>query len=541
MKLLGLEVDDFIPERPDGETWDVLVIGTGMGGSTVGYELARLGRRVLFVEKGKFLQGAPSTREAPPGGCGPDEARLLNGRWPQPIRGRTSFGDVEFLGPLGCGTGGSTSLYSAQLERFAPSDFQPKANFPDVGGAALPEAWPISYDDLLPFYRRAEALFDLCGTEDPLNPDSRAVLREPPPLSERDQHVADAFSDVGLHPYRSHVGFHRVDECFECFDLCLKHCKSDAGGRCLAPALVDHGARLLPECEVLELLAEKDHVRSVRARWKGEEIQLRAKVVVLAAGAFMTPVLLLNSTSGHWPDGLANRSGAVGRHLMLHTSDFLLVDPGQEYDVYGPRKSLTFNDFYHHDGVKLGTVQSVGLPLVAPFILAFLRYTEQKDPRWWRRPISRFLPTVAEKAAHWFRRGSLFSTIVEDLPYAENRVIPDPNAPSGRRFQYTYPRELHRRNRRLRQLVRRTLAPRMSTRVVTGGGNNLNYGHVCGTCRFGDDAETSVLDGNNRAHDLDNLYVVDASFFPSSGGTNPSLTVAANALRVGEMIHGRLG
>jgi choline dehydrogenase-like flavoprotein len=150
-------------------------------------------------------------------------------------------------------------------------------------------------------------------------------------------------------------------------------------------------------------------------------------------------------------------------------------------------------------------------------------------------------PQLAEAAARRFRRATLFSTIVEDLPYAENRVIPDPNAPNGRRFEYTYARELDERNRHFRRQLIRRLAPRHRIRFVTGGGNNLNYGHVCGTCRFGDDPATSVLDRTNRAHDLDNLYVVDASFFPSSGGTNPSLTIAANALRVGEVIDRRLG
>jgi choline dehydrogenase-like flavoprotein len=134
----------------------------------------------------------------------------------------------------------------------------------------------------------------------------------------------------------------------------------------------------------------------------------------------------------------------------------------------------------------------------------------------------------------------MFVTIVEDLPYEDNRVYPDSTSVNGMRFTYRYPRELSKRSKRFRARLAATLSPRHRLTVVTGGRNNLNYGHVCGTCRFGDDPETSVLDGNNRAHDLDNLYVTDASFFPSSGGTNPSLTVAANALRVGNIIDQRL-
>lgn len=535
-----MRVADHTPKHPEHDEWDVIVVGTGMGGSTVGFELARLGRRVLFLEKGRFLHGDPMSRQAPPHGCTQEEARLLTGRWPLPLKGRTSFGEVEFFGPLGCGTGGSTALYSGQLERLSPGDFQPRSNFPDVRDANLPEEWPLSYEELLPFYRRAEAHYRVCGTPDPLNRDQESTLLEPPALSERDQFLFDSFTRSGLHPYRSHVGYHQIEGCYECFDLCLRGCKSDAGSRSLVPALTEFGASLLTDCEVRGLIADRTRVKAVRATRNGEEVRLTGKVVVLASGAFMTPVVLLNSRSSDWPDGIANSSGAVGRNLMLHTSDFLVVDQRDERSAIGPRKSLTLNDFYHAGGTKLGTLQTVGLPLAAPFILTYLRYVEEKDPRWWRRRVSPFLPKVAETAAHLFRRGSLFSTIVEDLPYAQNRVVPDSGAPNGRRFEYTYAPDLGRRSRHLRKLVARRLGSRHKTRVVTGGANNLNYGHVCGTCRFGDDPRTSVLDGTNRCHDLDNLYVVDASFFPSSGGTNPSLTIAANALRVGGIIHRQL-
>jgi choline dehydrogenase-like flavoprotein len=532
---------DHIPLDPEREEWDVVVIGTGMGGSTAGYELARRGRRVLFLEKGKFLHGMVPCSRPLPEGCTEAEVRLLTGRWPLRLKGWTSFGDVEFFGPLGCGTGGSTALYGGQLERFSAGDFRPKGNFPEAGDANLPEEWPLTYEELLPFYRQAEAHYDLCGTPDPLTPDREVPLRTPPPLSERDQFLFDSFTRLGLHPYRSHVGYHRVENCFECFDLCLKSCKSDAGSRSLLPALTQHGASILPDCEVQELIAGRTRVRAVRARWNGREIRIAAKIVVLGLGAFMTPVLLLNSVSPDWPDGLANASGAVGRNLMLHASDFVVVDQSEERSAEGPRKSLTLNDFYYDDGRKLGTLQSVGLPLLAPFILTYLRYAAEKDPRRWTPGLREHFPELADLTARRFRRGSLFSTIVEDLPFTENRVVPDRHAPNGRRFEYTYPRELYERNRHFRRQLVRRLAPRHKIRFVTGGRNNINYGHVCGTCRFGDDPRTSVLDRTNRAHGLDNLYVVDASFFPSSGGTNPSLTIAANALRVGGIIDRQLG
>lgn len=531
-----MRVAEHIPRDPERDEWDIIVIGTGMGGSTAGFELARLGRRVLFLEKGKFLHDVPAQRWASVQDFSKEQERMLMGLWPLPLKGWTSFGDVEFFGPMGCGSGGTTVQFGAQFERFSHGDFRPRSNFPDVHDANLPEEWPITYDEMAPFYRRAEAHYDVCGTPDPLNPDPETKLRCPPPLSERDQRLFESFVELGLHPYRSHVGYHRVDSCQECLDLCPNDCKSDAARTSLRPAITEHGAKVLPECEVLELIAERRRVTGVRAVWQGRQIRVSGKIILAGLGAFMTPILLLNSRSSEWPDGLANSSGAVGRNLMLHATDFLVIDQSEERSAAGPRKSLTLNDFYYEGGKKLGSLQSSGVPPVAPLILAYLRYMEHKDPNCWRRRVSDHLPKLAEIAAQQFQRATLFSTIVEDLPYSENRVVADPSAPNGRRFRYTYTPDLHRRSRHFRRQLVRTISPRHKLRIVTWGKNNINYGHVCGTCRFGDDARTSVLDRNNRAHDLDNLYVVDSSFFPSSGGTNPSLTIAANALRVAGII-----
>jgi choline dehydrogenase-like flavoprotein len=538
-----MPVAEYVPEHPEGEPWDVIVIGTGMGGSTIGYELARRGRRVLFLEKGKMLHGEPeASGDARPGTDAVIEARLRVGRWPKPLQGRTTFGETAFIAPWGCGSGGSTALYGAQLERFAPADFEPRAHFPDVPDANLPERWPISHAELVPYYRIAEAVFRVRGTQDPLNLDPKASLLPPPPLSDRDQFFQGSFRALGLHPYRSHVGFDYSSGCRECLDLCLRGCKSDAAAVCLMPALTMHGAHILPECEVLELVADRSRVNAVRARWRGQEIRVSAKVIVLAAGSWMTPVLLMNSRSPAWPDGLANRSGQVGRNLMLHTSDFVAIDPRTRYLDDGPSRTLSLNDFYIDDGEKLGTLQSLGVPgvLNAPFILSYLQSVEDKSPAWWRTFAHPFLPLVAQVMPRVLRRASMFVTIVEDLPYQDNHVYPDTTALNGMRFAYRYTTELVKRNRRLRKRLAATLSPQHRVFIVTGGQNNINYGHVCGTCRFGDDNRTSVLDRNNRAHDVDNLYVADASFFPSSGGTNPSLTVAANALRVGRIIDERL-
>ncbi|MEX2209241.1 MAG: GMC family oxidoreductase [Myxococcota bacterium] len=546
-------------DDPEAVRWDAIVIGAGMGGATAGFELARLGRRVLFLEKGRFVQREGDTVRGDLGDqIGNPEERVRRGYWPQPLAGlmgvrapdareRRSHpihalkgGEVEFFGPLGCGTGGSTILYGATLERFFPSDFAPRANFPEVADSTLPERWPISYAELEPFYRRAERIFRVRGTPDPMHPSASDPLPEPAELNAQDRDVFELFVRKGLHPYRIHIGCRFVEGCDGCAGrVCLRDCKSDAGRVCVIPAVDQHGARLLTECEVTRLEADRARVTRVHARWRGRELALEARMVIAAAGALMTPVLLLNSTAEHWPNGLANGSGLVGRNLMVHTGDMIAVRSGVGRTGTGFNKSLSINDLYVARGRKLGNFQSVGVQVDTGSVLAHVQTTLAKGPRWLRRLAHPLLLRVIARIGAWYFRNSvIFGSIVEDLPYLENRVLPDPRSPNGMRFEYRYPPELAERN----ALFRSELARRLGrTRVVTlTRPMNLNFGHLCGTARFGDDPGASVLDRNNRAHEVENLYVVDGSFFPSSGGTNPSLTIAANALRVAEAIHAEL-
>jgi len=533
-------ISPWIPEDPEREPWDAIVVGTGMGGGTIGYELARLGRRVLFLEKGRFLQRDPETESGDLARESEEpETRLRRGQWPVPLSGRTSFGDVEFFLPLGCGTGGSSLLYAAALERLLPADFEPRGNFPEAPDAALPETWPVSYDEMEPWYERAERLYRVRGTPDPLHGGAGHHLLEPPRLSERDEAVRRLFLRAGLHPYRVPVGCEYVEGCQGCGGIvCMRQCKSDAGAVGVVPAVEKLGARLLARCEVRALEAAPRRVERVHCTWEGRPLALSARVVILAAGALASPLLLLASRSGDWPDGLANRTGLVGRHLMLHTSDFVAVRPDAGGSVEGPAKSLAFNDLYFVDGRKLGTFQAVGLPISSGMALAHLRHLAERDPSWWRRLTRPLLPLAAYAGSFHFRNAVVYSSIVEDLPYADNRVIPERGGGAGMRFEYHYRDELRERN----ALFRRRLAELLGHRriFVLSSEHNLNYGHACGTCRFGDDPADSVLDRDNRAHGIDNLYVVDASCFPSSGGKNPSLTIAANALRVAQAVHGEL-
>jgi choline dehydrogenase-like flavoprotein len=309
----------------------------------------------------------------------------------------------------------------------------------------------------------------------------------------------------------------------------------------LLPALEQYGASLLTEAEVLRLEASAERVKGVVVRHRGVEGTVRGKVVVLAAGALMTPALLLRSTSAAWPTGLANHNDLVGRNLMMHTSDFIALRPPKMLDPNGPTKAISVNDFYMRDGRKLGTFQSVGMPVNQGSIDAYLKAKIDKDPNSLFSLGGTFGRKVASKVgAVLFRQANIFASIIEDLPYLHNRVVLDERNPNGMRFEYTYPNELKERNALFRSEIDRWLSPKMST-LLLGGDNNLNFGHVSGTVRAGVDPKMSVVDVWQRAHDLENLYVADASVFPSSGGVNPSLTIAATALRAADGIAAYLG
>jgi len=531
-------------EQARDQSWDVVVVGTGIGGSTLGFAVAQKGLKVLFLEKGLFLFGEHNrgTGEMLTESHDPAE-RLRRGWWPLQIHGKTSYADgLKMYAPLGCGTGGSSSVYAAQMERMLPSDFEPKKHHARVSDSSVPDTWPFSYQDLVPYYRQAEQIYAVCGTPDPLNPDPEGKLASPPPMSERDAHIFDSLKSLGLHPYRAHVGCRYLPSCSGCaVRLCPRDCKTDAGRVCMLPAIEQHGAAVLAEAEVQRLVASGDRVTAVKIKHRGVEAEIKGRVIVVAAGALMTPVLLLRSTSDEWPTGLANKRDLVGRNLMMHTSDFIAVRPSKMFDPTGPAKAISVNDLYVRGGRKLGALQSVGMPVTPGSIDAFLRGKAQKDPSLLLNVGGAFGRKVASRiGAALFQQANIFASVVEDLPYHHNRVVLDDQVPNGMRFEYTYPAELKERNELFRSELERWLSPKLRT-LVLNGDNNLNYGHVSGTVRSGTDPTKSVVDADNRAHDVENLYVADASSFPASGGINPSLTIAANSLRVAAALVKRLG
>jgi choline dehydrogenase-like flavoprotein len=528
------------PREAEHIMWDVIVVGTGMGGGMLGYWLARAGRSVLFVEKGRStLPGVPGTiRSSTPELAEPLASRCAETYYDLLARAGRCTDEVEdisgrfsrrFVPSSGSGTGGSSALYHMVCERFFVRDFTPRQDFRDPGDSTVPEAWPVTYEQMRPWYAAAERLLGVRGQPDPLRPEAAEVgLPAPPPFSADNQPLVDYLAGRGLHPYHLPMACDYTEGCSTCSGyLCGLSCKNDAARNCLLPALAEHGAHLLTECRVVRLDADRTQVDKVICAHRSGMLALKAKVVVLAAGALITPLLLLNSRSGDWPRGLANGSDWVGRNLMRHLIDFIEVWPQPDCKITAENKEIGLNDFYFWEGQKYGTVQSGG---TMPPMEALTNH-----PGWQPKMLRLMSPAARPIYERFFCGGLVLSAILEDLPYLDNRVLPsDRPSLDGRqrlRLQYRlHASEIERRAVFMRQL-KEAFEPFRKT-TLRMAKNNAGLAHVCGTCRFGTDPKTSVLDPQNRAHEVDNLYVVDGSFFPSSTGLNPSLTIAANALRV---------
>jgi choline dehydrogenase-like flavoprotein len=530
--------------------WDVVIVGTGMGGATLGWALARAGWRVLFVEQGldtsrrgeSVVAGRYPECNSPRLGRAPgtNDADLLrrSGRYFDLLTDISHGRPRPGLPFIGAGTGGSSALYGMVLERFRASDFEPHGPRPSTPGDYLVERWPVNFSQMLPHYQHAERLFRVRGGNDPLRTNDGKTAGLPSrPWSSPVSQLAEHLTGLGLHPYALPVSCDNVDGCESCQGyLCAKQCKVDATRACLDPARDKYGAQLLDACRAERLIVEGGTVTAVEVSHGGQVAMLRGRIVALAAGALRTPALLLNSASPDSPQGLANRSGLVGRLLMRHLIDVYalqLRQPAADQD--NRRKEIGFSDYYELPEGKLGTVQSFGRLPPAEMIVDVLR----EDLRHGRLPLLQHAlawaaPLVSRSLKPMVEQSLGLASQVEDFPYLGNYVAPDREAgPGAIRLHYRVGADDLRRVVAMRRRMRQALKG-WDHRLLKQAENNQRIAHVCGTCRFGTDPSRSVLDQFNRAHELENLYVVDASFFPSSGGTNPALTIAANALRVAE-------
>ncbi len=494
--------------------WDVAIIGGGMGGGFAAHALAKAGHDVLLLDYG-------NEDLSPPGNKRPSsdhEFRLSENKWPTQSAFEVDGVINRSYPPFGTGIGGSTNLYAAALERFARIDID-----------AHPVAsWPIRYDELLPYYEQAEQMLHVIGTQDPLGADKGSHILPPPPLGPCDEHFMRFFEENGLHPYRLHVGIRYRPGCDECLGrLCYKSCRADARS-----VLAESAKKptVMARSEVVKLEALPDQVTRAIVLRDHQRIEIRARVFILAAGAIHSPKLLLRSRNDHWPEGLANRSGLVGRNLMFHGAQAFALWPDKKLPGTGPRKSISFRDFYEVDGQRCGSVQSMGLEFGYVPLLVYLygRFDRSRMKR--LRPLRHLLRIPAAVENKLSGPGTIFVCIIEDMPYPENRVVLDDNEVDGVLIKYSIKQELRERTALFRKLLTERLKDRRLVFITHDV--ELNFGHPCGTCVMSDDPSKGVVDRDCRAHGIDNLFITDASIMPTSAATNPSLTVAANALRV---------
>ncbi len=513
--------------------YDVIVIGSGAGGGTLTRHLAPSGKRILLLERGDWLPREPQNWLA-------GEVFVEN-RYVSPDTWYDGEGK-PFQPQVHYYVGGATKLYGAALYRMREEDF---GEINHHGG--ISPAWPISYEEMEPYYSEAEHLYQVHGSrgEDPTEPPTSAPYPHPPVSHEpRIEALSDAFAKAGLHPFHAPCGvllneqnrpYSACVRCSSCDGFpCVVQAKSDAEVLAVRPALAHPNVTLLTNAEAVKLSTNPagTAVTEVAVERDGEQERYTADIVVVSCGAANTAKLLLRSASDAHPNGLANRSDQVGRNYMFHNSQAVLAI-SKEPNPTVFQKTLGVNDFYFAGDAweyPMGNIQMVG----------------KSVPEMYRgeRPLmTKLAPTftLADVAEHAVD----FWLSTEDLPRPENRVTVDSEGKLALSYRSSNDTARDRLFEQLRSLLgkldmhERHLIPRwayLENKIPVAG-----VAHQAGTCRFGADPASSVLDSYCKAHELDNLYVVDTSFFPSISAVNPALTAMANALRVGDHLLRRLG
>ena len=524
------------------DRYDVIVIGSGPGGASAAQRLAPTGKKILILERGGYL---PRERE------NWDTREVFGaGRYQTNETWRDASG-AAFKPGLHYWVGGNSKLYGAALFRLRETDFHAVRH---VDGVA-PE-WPLKYDVFEPYYTEAEALYGVRGLrgEDPTEPPARAPFPKPPIRHEpRIAELAEGLAREGLHPFHLPMGawieedangVTRPDSpCLRCdpFDgyPSLTNGKADAQVVAIDPTLKAHAnVRLMTHAYAERLLTSPSgrEVVGVETVIDGQTCVFRADILLVACGALSSALLFLRSANAQHPRGLANGSDQVGRNYMRHNNATVLAisrtpNPTQF------QKTLGLNDFYHGAALSpanpwefpLGHIQMVGKSDGTQIELEGLP------------AMLHWLPT---QPFDWIARHSIdFWLTSEDLPRPASRIYYRDGTPHLD-VEPTNLKSAARLRQTLRDICDKVdIHPHLMDRRLYFGKDVPVSGtaHQAGTMRFGEDAASSVLNLDCRTHEIDNLYVVDASFFPSIGAVNPTLTLIANALRVADIVARRLG
>ena len=509
--------------------YDVIIIGTGAGGGTLAYHLAPSGKKILLLERGDYV---PREKDNWSSHAVNVEAKYNTKEVWRDSEGKPLHPHTNYY------VGGNTKFYGAALFRLRKEDF---GEITHHGGVS--PAWPVSYDDMEPYYTKAEYLYQVHGERgvDPTEPWASAPYRFPAVKHEpRIQQLHDDLEKRGLKPFHVPLGVlldesdRHASACIKCETCdgypCMIDAKSDAHVICVDPALQHPNVTLMTNAKVTKLLTSPSgrEVTGVAVERNGSQETFTSDIVVCSAGAINSAALLLRSANDRHPNGLANGSGVVGRHYMGHVNSVLLaISTLPNPTVF--QKTLGVNDFYFGDdefkypmghisfvGKLDGVALSAGAPALVPGMTLEIMAKHSLD----------------------------FWLTSEDLPDPNNRVTLDRD---GNIVLAYKPNNTEGHDRLIKKLeyllqhlgTRPHIIPRnlfVGNRIPLAG-----VAHQNGTVRFGRDPKTSALDANCKAHEVDNLYVVDASFFVSSGAVNPGLTIMANALRVGDHLLERVG
>ncbi|MEM9363364.1 MAG: GMC family oxidoreductase [Bacteroidota bacterium] len=506
--------------------YDIIIIGTGAGGSTLAYKLSRTGKKILILERGDFLPKEVNNW---------NPVKVAKGKY-RPKEKWLDKNNGEFSPYTHYWIGGNTKMYGAALLRMRESDFGEVKHY---GGVS--PAWPLTYDDFAPYYQEAEELYKVHGRRgiDPTEAPSSKPYPYPPLRYEPNmKEMASNLKKLGLHPTPIPIGVSLPKDkkrknarvklsLFDGYPDPTES-KADAHVVALNKAIKKKNVKLKTNHTVQRIDTDRTGKRATEVVCTikdGKECRYSADIIVVSCGAINSAKLLLQSKSDLHPQGLANSSGMVGRNLMLHNNG-TVVAISKKPNTSKFQKAFLIPDFYNgadDSKLPLGTIQLMG----------------KTDPVTLKDELKQINPDkefdVADVADHSID----FFITAEDLPDLNNRV----EVTDDGRTKLVY----NQNNEEAYQRLRKKLVSLLGHIGCTEGycKDNAYVGfklgisgvsHQNGTCKFGTDPKKSVLDLDCKAHDLDNLYVVDGSFFPSSSAVNPSLTIIANALRVGDSL-----
>lgn len=508
--------------------YDIIIIGTGAGGGTLAHVLAASGKRILILERGDFI---PRERDNWDARAVFEEKRYLaKDTWydkdNRPFSPYTHY----------C-VGGNTKMYGAALLRMRECDFDDVRHF---GGTS--PAWPITYSDLEPFYSQAEHMYHVHGVRgvDPCDPPASAPFPHPPLTPEpRIKALFDDLKQLGCRPFPIPIGV-RLDTSdprhapyrLSSFDGYPDptEVKADSHTVAISPILARPNITLIMNARVDRLITDASgrEISGVVTIVAGERCIFSADIVVLSAGAINSAAILLRSANAAHPTGLANGSDQVGRNYMTHQNGCILAVTQDRNDSLF-QKYFGLTDFYRSGSAgeppfPLGTIQLMGKP-------------DRGTIEWLRGDRLPGVPLedIASRTIDFF-------ITAEDLPHSDNRITLTADGSIKVSYTPNNTEAYDRLQATLEQLITqaellngRAAPVFLSSRLGVSGVSHQN-----GTLRFGTDPATSVLDIHCKAHQLDNLYIVDGSFFPSCSAVNPSLTIMANALRVGQHLLRRL-